>query len=74
MAGRVARKDWLVIGLALCGIGLERLLSAHLVGPFAADLWIRLGTGLYYTGIGLGLIITWLWRGGASGWLGQARR
>lgn len=74
MPGRVVGKDRLVTGLALCGIGLERLLSAHIVGPLAADLWIRLGTGLSCTGIGLGLIVTWLWRGGASGWLGQARR
>ncbi len=68
------RKDWVVVGLVLCGIGLERLLNAQLVGPFAADFLTRLATGLLCTGTGLALIITWLWRGGATGLVVRSRR
>ncbi len=68
------RNDWVVVGLVLCGIGFERLLNAHLVGPFAADIVTRLGTGLLCTGTGLALIITWLWQGGATGLVVRSRR
>lgn len=74
MPERRVPNDWVVIGLVLCGIGFERLLNAHLVGPFAWDFPTRLATGLLCAGTGLTLIITWLWRGGTTGLGGGSRR
>ena len=71
--GAVGR-DWVVVGLVLCGIGLERVLNAHLVGPFGADILTRWATGLLCTGTGLAFVVAWLWRGGASGLVVRSRR
>lgn len=61
MTGTAGFREWLVLGLVLCGIGLERLLNAQLVGPLATDFVMRFSIGLICTVTGLAMIVAWPW-------------
>jgi hypothetical protein len=62
MTGSASLRGWLLLGLIFCGIGLERLLNSHLVGPLASDFSMRLSIGLICTVAGLAVIVVWLWK------------
>lgn len=77
MLGRGVVRDWLIAGLVLCGIGLERLLNAHLVGRAAVDFAPRVAIGGLCAGIGLVLILGWArdrWATRGGGPFGPSRR
>jgi hypothetical protein len=61
MTGSASLRGWLLLGLIFCGIGLERLLNAQLVGPLGSDFSMRFSIGLICTVTGLAVIIAWLW-------------
>ena len=61
MTGSASLRGWRLLGLIFCGIGLERLLNAQLVGPLGSDFSMRFSIGLICTVTGLAVIIAWLW-------------
>ncbi len=60
MARVVELRGWLLAGMILCAIGVERLINAQLVGPLASDFVVRLTIGVLCTVSGLAAIVAWL--------------
>lgn len=60
MARIAELRGWLLGGAVLCVIGIERLISAQLVGPFGSDFMVRLTVGVLCTLVGIASILAWL--------------